>query len=104
MGVTLQLKCIVETKLIRISYYCINCSFPINSYLKQLYISKKMEYLVGVICVGVVCVLQHLKELAQTTNRWLWVISITMLLKIVIPKNKAVLILLILYALLCGPW
>ena len=44
MDVALDIKCIVETNLITVSFHCISCSFHFNSYLKQLYISNKMEH------------------------------------------------------------
>ena len=35
---------IEETSLITVSIHCISCSFHFNTYLKQLYISKKTEH------------------------------------------------------------
>ena len=40
---TLELKRVVETRLITVSFHCISHSFHFNSELKQLYISNKME-------------------------------------------------------------
>ena len=40
VGVALELKAVVETTLIRISYCCISHSFHFDSYLKQLYSNK----------------------------------------------------------------
>ena len=39
----LELKCVIETNLIRVSYRCKSHSFHFNSYLKQVYISNKTE-------------------------------------------------------------
>ena len=43
VGVALELKRVVETNLIRVSYHCIGHSLHFNSYLKQLYTSNKTE-------------------------------------------------------------
>ena len=66
----LRMKCIVETSLITVSFHCISCSFHLNSYLKQQYISNKSAW---VIKVGMVwCVSKHLKEeLAWAIDKWL---------------------------------
>ena len=39
----LELKCVIEPNLIRAKYHCISRSFHFNSYVKQLYVSNKME-------------------------------------------------------------
>ena len=44
MDVTLELKFVVESNLIRVSYHCISRYFYFNSYFKQLYTSNKMEW------------------------------------------------------------
>ena len=47
----LELKCVIEINLIRVSFRCISRSFHFNNYFKQLYISNKTEcfsYKVGV--------------------------------------------------------
>ena len=50
IGVVLELKRVIETNLIGVAtYHCVSCFFHFNSYLKQLYISNKMEFIkVGV--------------------------------------------------------
>ena len=39
----LRIELVVETNLVRVSYYCISHSFHFDSHLEQLYISNKME-------------------------------------------------------------
>ena len=43
VGVALEPKRVVETNLIRVSYYCISHFIHFNSSLKKLYISNKTE-------------------------------------------------------------
>ena len=52
-GVALELKLVVETNLIRVSYHCISHSFHFKSHLKQLYLSNKTEHLSYKIGCGV---------------------------------------------------
>ena len=43
MGVALELKRVIETNLIRVSYHCISCYFCFNISFKQLYTSSETE-------------------------------------------------------------
>ena len=43
MGVALELKSVIATNLIRVSYRCISCYFHFNIPFKQLYTSNKTE-------------------------------------------------------------
>ena len=91
VGEAIDLKHVVEIKLIRVSYHCISWFFHFNSYLKQLYISNKMEWLhykgAWMWCSYMgIHILRHL--LAWAIDKWLWVISIIMLFKTVIHASK----------------
>ena len=44
MGVALELQCVIETNLIRISYHCISYYFHFNIPFKWLYTSNKVEH------------------------------------------------------------
>ena len=59
--VTLELKCVVDTNLIRVSYRCISCYFQFKIPFKQLYASSKIEC-ASVIKVGVVCIGVHVSR------------------------------------------
>ena len=43
MGVALELKLIIQTNLIKVSYHCISYYFHFNVPFKQLYTSNKTE-------------------------------------------------------------
>ena len=51
VGMVFELKHVIETNLIRVSYCCISHSFHFNSHIKPLYISKRQS--ASVIKVGV---------------------------------------------------
>ena len=71
----MQLKHIIETNLIRLSWCCVTHYFHFIS----LYINNNKIECFGykcVMCVGDVCVLKHIKEeLDWVTDKRLWVIS-----------------------------
>ena len=70
-AMALELKHVVETNLIRVSYHCISHSFHFNSYLKVI------KWSTSVIKVGVAWHLsRHSKEeLAWAIDKWSWIIS-----------------------------
>ena len=92
----LELKCVIETSLITVSYHCINHSFHFNSYLKQLYISIKSEHFSYKSGCGMMRIEAFKRRAGLGYKQTVWVISSIMLFKTVICtiiklKNKAVL-------------
>ena len=77
VGVVLELKCVIETNPIRVSYHCISY----NSFLKQLYISNKTEHFSYKSGYGLTHIETFKKELAWVIDNWLQFIINMMLFK-----------------------
>ena len=88
VGMVLELKHVVETNLIRVTYHCISCYFHFNIPFKQLYTSYKTEcfnYKGGYGVHGLMHIEAFKEELAWVIDKRLQVISNKMLFKTVIP-------------------
>ena len=61
VGVALELKHVIETNLITLSWHFISCYFHFSSHLKQLYVSNKI-YSVPIMKVGMEYVYQGFQK------------------------------------------
>ena len=57
MGMALELKCTIESNLIRVNYHCVSCYFHFNFPFKQLYKSKRWSTIVIKVGMVGICML-----------------------------------------------